>query len=334
MDKVLTVIVPSYHTQAYIDQCIPTMLKHSYMDELELLLINDGSKDHTLEKLERYAGQYPDTVTVIDKENGGHGSVINLGIQKAKGAYVKVVDGDDWVIPENFGNLIRQLAGCKADLVVHPYVKCDVHKKKKRVIRFPLGDGCEMPFDQAAPKLHQIEIQAVTYRTALLQDHAVRVRENCFYEDTEFNIYPARYVKTVCIFSDPVYVYRIGTASQSIAPGQAFANRRMHQAVVDDCIAYFEKNRRGLSKAKQDYMAQIINRRIRSHYMIYVKNSMTALRMRELETWDEELKRKSAYFYQASGRFPVGFLRLHIRRTYPFVKILYMLYQRLRIFGV
>ena len=83
MKKILTIIVPSYNTEAYIDECLPTMLKHRYRKQLELLLVNDGSRDGTLEKLKQYEQSYPDTVPVIDKEIGGHGSVINLGIRKA-----------------------------------------------------------------------------------------------------------------------------------------------------------------------------------------------------------------------------------------------------------
>ena len=326
MKKILTIIVPSYNTEAYIDECLPTMLKHRYRKQLELLLVNDGSRDGTLEKLKQYEQRYPDTVTVIDKENGGHGSVINLGIRQAKGDYLKIVDGDDWVISKNLEKMIGQLASCSADLVIHPYIKYSVQDRKQKKVSYAIDKKRQMDFDEAASGLREVEIHAAAYRTSMLRDGHIQVREKCFYEDTEFNIYPIKYVRTVIAFDDPVYVYRVGTASQSISPQQAFKNRFMHRLVIDDCIAYYEDNFRQLSSPKQDYIKKIIGKRIRSQYAIYLKNEMTAGRIEELMEWDRRLKRRSPYFYKTSHKFPISLLRKDMHRAYPFVRFLYKAY--------
>lgn len=328
--KILTIIVPSYNTQAYIDQCIPTMLAHSCIGQLELLLVNDGSMDHTLEKLKWYERHYPGTVTVIDQANGGHGSVINKGIQCAKGKFIKVIDGDDWVIPENLEKMIRQLQDCRADMVVHPYVTYHVCTKRKKVIRCAARQGQGLPFGQAAGWLHNVAIQAVTYRTGLLRENGIRVREHCFYEDTQYNIYPVPYVDVVSIFDDPVVVYRIGTGSQSIHPREAFKNRKMHRKVVEDCMRFYEKRCKELPEEKKTYIKKAIHTRIRSQYMIYLKNYMTAGQRKEIKAWDLRLKEMSAGFYRESNRFPVSLLRMDIQHTYPFLKLLYRIYDGLR----
>lgn len=329
-NKVLTIVVPSYNTQAYIDQCIPTMLAHSYTEQMELLLVNDGSRDNTLEKLKWYEKHYPATVKVLDQENGGHGSVINIGINEAKGVYFKVIDGDDWVLPENLEKMIRQLKHCEADLVIHPYIKYNMHTKKSKVIRFDMPKYQEMLLDDVASGLGEVEIHAATYRTELLRDNGIQVRERCFYEDTEYNIFPIRDVNTVYACNYPVYVYRIGTVSQSIHPRQAFRYRDMHRVVIDDCIAYYDHNVKRLSQAKKDYIRRVITKRIRSQYMIYLKNPMTKERMQELLKWDRELKIKAGGFYKESERFPVWLLRKNMRFAYPFVKILYWIYAGFR----
>lgn len=330
MNKILTITVPSYNTEMYIDECLPSMLRHPYARYMEILLVNDGSSDRTLEKMKRYERQYPDTIVVIDKENGGHGSAVNLGIQRAKGIYFKVIDGDDWVLSANLGRMVRQLSDCQADLVIHPYIKYDVRTKKETMIRYGLPTDREMLFDDVAEGLREVEIHAATYRTSLLRDNGVKVRERCFYEDTEYNLFPIRYIRTVCACRYPVYVYRTGTVTQSIHPGQALQNRDMHRRIIADCISYDQKYSDCLSKGKRGYIRRIIVKRIRSQYMIYIKNPMTDERMRELLQWDRWLKNRSALFYRASRQFPVGMLRKNIRRMYPCLKLLYGIYASLR----
>lgn len=326
VDKVLTIAVPSYNTQDYIDTCLPTMLQHPYTAQTEILLVNDGSTDGTLEKMRWYEQNYPDTVVVIDKQNAGHGSAVNIAVEKARGTYFKVIDGDDWVLAENLGKMVRQLAHCKADLVVHPYIKYNVSKKRSRIIRYKIEKNKLLNFDQAAPRLKEAAIHAATYRTELLRGHQIRVRENCFYEDTEYNIYPIPFVNTVFACSYPVYVYRTGTLSQSIHPKQAFQNRKMHSRIIGDCIAYYEKYEDELSEEKKDYIRRIIGRRIRSQYMIYLKNPMTASRMWELMKWDCRLRETSISFYEYTNRLPVWLLRKNPHRTYPILKLLYRFY--------
>uniref|UniRef100_N2BS00 Glycosyltransferase 2-like domain-containing protein n=1 Tax=Eubacterium plexicaudatum ASF492 TaxID=1235802 RepID=N2BS00_9FIRM len=334
MEKVLTIAVPSYNTQDEIDRCLPTMLQHPDTARLEILLVNDGSTDHTLEKMRWYERHYPGIVTVINKKNGGHGSAVNAAILKARGTYFKVIDGDDRVLSVNLGKMIRQLAHCRADMVIHPYIKYHVRKKSGRVVRYDITKNDVVSFDKAAERLKEVEIHAATYRTSLLRKNRIRVRENCFYEDTEYNIFPIRFVNTVCAFNDPVYVYHIGTDTQSIHPKQAFRNRKMHSRVIGDCITYYEKYETELSQVKKDYIRHIITRRIRSQYMIYIKNQKSKAVMQELWQWDQALKERSAFFYKDSNSFPVCMLRRRMHGAYPLVRMLYLLYAGVRETGL
>ena len=97
MDKILTITVPAYNVEMYLDSILPTFLDDQILDVIEIFIVNDGSEDKTKEIGQRYVDQYPGIVYLIDKENGGHGSAINKGIELATGKYFKVVDGDDWV---------------------------------------------------------------------------------------------------------------------------------------------------------------------------------------------------------------------------------------------
>lgn len=106
MNKILTITVPSYNTEKYIDECMPFLLDDSIVDDIEILVVSDGSKDKTVEVATKWSEKYPQTIRVIEKENGGHGSTINRGILEARGKYFKVVDGDDWVKTDNLVKLV------------------------------------------------------------------------------------------------------------------------------------------------------------------------------------------------------------------------------------
>ena len=106
MEKILTVTVPSYNVEKFLENTLDSFVDERVLDDIEVLIVDDGSKDKTAEIGRKYEEKYPDTFRVISKENGGHGSTINRGIGEAKGKYFKVVDGDDWVDQDGFAELI------------------------------------------------------------------------------------------------------------------------------------------------------------------------------------------------------------------------------------
>ena len=94
--KILSVVVPCYNSAAYMRRCIESLLPGG--DDLEILVIDDGSTDDTLAIARDYERAYPGMVRAIHQENTGHGGAINTGLRHATGAYFKVVDSDDWIL--------------------------------------------------------------------------------------------------------------------------------------------------------------------------------------------------------------------------------------------
>ena len=115
-EKILTVTVPSYNVQAYLEDCLESFVNSEVMDDIEVLIVNDGSSDDTATIAERYVSKYENTFRLINKENGGHGSTINTGAREARGKYFKVVDGDDWVDTRSFIRLVKLLKEIDADI--------------------------------------------------------------------------------------------------------------------------------------------------------------------------------------------------------------------------
>ena len=114
----VSVIIPVYNVEKYLRQTLDSFLAEEILEEIEILIVDDGSKDKTAAIGKEYERKYPGTFRVISKENGGHGSTINRGIQEAKGRYFKVVDGDDWVNTADFVKLVKALKNCTAEYVV------------------------------------------------------------------------------------------------------------------------------------------------------------------------------------------------------------------------
>lgn len=97
----ISVIVPVYNVQPYLPKCLNS-LYDQFNDTIEVILVNDGSTDNSLEICRKYAERYPNTI-VIDKENGGLSDARNVGTEAASGEYVYYLDSDDWVAPDFTG---------------------------------------------------------------------------------------------------------------------------------------------------------------------------------------------------------------------------------------
>ena len=93
--KLISFVVPCYNSQEYMRHCIDTLFPGG--DQVEILIVNDGSSDNTAAIADEYEKKYPDICRAIHQENKGHGGAVNTGIKNAKGIYLKVVDSDDWV---------------------------------------------------------------------------------------------------------------------------------------------------------------------------------------------------------------------------------------------
>ena len=133
MEKLLTVVVPVYKVEKYINKCLDSLIvSDEQMNLLEVIVVNDGTPDNSAIMAKEYERKYPNTFRVIDKENGGHGSAWNRGVVEAKGKYIKFLDSDDWFDDNDFPKLINRLKDCTADVVL---CNLEKHYQKKGYIK-------------------------------------------------------------------------------------------------------------------------------------------------------------------------------------------------------
>ena len=107
--KLLSIAIPCYNSQDYMEHCIQSLLAGG--EDVEILVIDDGSMDATSDIADEYAEKYPTIVKAVHQENGGHGEAVNAGIRNATGLYFKVVDSDDWVDGEAYKKILETLRG-------------------------------------------------------------------------------------------------------------------------------------------------------------------------------------------------------------------------------
>lgn len=216
--KTLTFLVPCYNVAGCVWRCIDSMLAGNVCDDIEILCINDGSTDNTLGVLREYEEHHPSVIRILNKENGGWGTAINLGIREAQGKYIKEVDADDWVSSDNLKEYITFLKANEIDYIATEYTeyfkiedKYIRHSYRKEIYSSP------MPLDdfwEKYPSAWDFPIHAITYRTQMLKDIPLTVGDR-YYGDIEYNIYPLPYVKTIYVLPINVTVYFRGSDGQS-----------------------------------------------------------------------------------------------------------------------
>lgn len=219
--KLITFAVPCYNSQDYMSHCIDTLLSAS--SDIEIIIINDGSKDDTKKIAEAYKKKYPDIIKVINQENGGHGEGVNQGIKYAEGLYFKVVDSDDWVDKESLIKLIDQIKTMindknTVDMILVNYVYEKEGNTKVINYRSVLPKNKVFTWkDTKKFRLDQnILMHSVVYKLDVLKRCGVVLPKRTFYVDNIFVYYPLPYVKTMYYMDIDFYRYFIGRNDQSV----------------------------------------------------------------------------------------------------------------------
>ena len=172
MEKLLTIVIPSYNVEQTLQQTVESLLipDKELRSSLDVLIVNDGSKDGTLVLAKQLEAENPDIVRVWNKENGGHGSTINVGIDHAYGKYMKVVDGDDWLETDTLQEYLYVLAETDADIVATDYYKFFVKSNKKQVIKIStIPYGQVVSFEDIWEK-YTFNMHSMAIKTLLLRN--------------------------------------------------------------------------------------------------------------------------------------------------------------------
>ncbi|EOS44090.1 glycosyltransferase family 2 protein [Lachnospiraceae bacterium MD335] len=221
--KLLSIAVPCYNSSAYMRRCIDSLLPGG--EDVEIIIVNDGSGDNTADIAEEYRERFPGIVKVVNKENGGHGSAVNSGMEHAKGLYFKVVDSDDWVNQSAYIRILDTLKellkdGKTVDMFISNYVYEKEGERRKKVMKYHYALPEEQIFSWKDVRHFRVGqyilMHSVIYRTNLLRECGLKLPEHTFYVDNLFVFNPLPYVKTMYYLDVNFYRYFIGRADQSV----------------------------------------------------------------------------------------------------------------------
>ena len=239
MKKILSVAVPCYNSQDYMDRCIDSLLVGG--DEIEIIIVDDGSSDNTGAIADSYAEKYPTVCKAVHQENGGHGEAVNTGLANATGHFFKVVDSDDRVSRDALFKLLdimrRSVAEKRRlDMLISNYVYDKQGEKRKKVIKYTsvLPTDTYFTWNDTGHFLQSqnILMHSVIYRTALLRECGLKLPAHTFYVDSIFVFQPLPYVKVMYYADVNFYWYFIGRVDQSVHEN-VMINRYDQQILVN-----------------------------------------------------------------------------------------------------
>lgn len=270
MDKVISFIIPSYNVESYLKTALDSFLSLEVLEQIQVIVVDDGSGDRTPEIAQEYVTRYPESFCLLQKKNGGHGSAINEGSRIAKGKYIKVIDADDWIVTENLKEFVQQLSCCQADVVLTPFHMVDMTTGKREIRCMYLDDYERLytlndvmknwkSFDRC------MTFHGITYSREFYQTYRHELPEKIFYEDQEYASIPcchAAQIKAINLF---LYQYLVGNGHQSVASHNQLKRIGHIRQVALGMLNYLIRHPE-LSEDGQAYLQQKIEGVVLSFY--------------------------------------------------------------------
>lgn len=312
--KLLSIAIPSYNSQDYLAKCIDSLLPGG--EDVEILVINDGSKDNTAAIADEYAAKYPGIVKAIHKENGGHGSAVNSGIEHASGLYFKVVDSDDWVKEGAYMQILSvlraQTGGEKTlDMLISNFVYEKEGEKRKKVMRYHhiLPENQMFTWDDVKHfyKGHYILMHSVIFRTKLLQENRITLPEHTFYVDNIYVFEPLPFVKNMYYLDVNFYRYYIGREDQSVNESVMISRIDQQIKVNKLMIDYYLENRPKIIHHKRlhQYMFNYLEIITVVSSVLLIRSGTQENLEKKKELWDY-MKKKDRCLYAKMRRGIMG----------------------------
>lgn len=244
MEKILSIIIPTYNMEKYLRHCLDSLLIEKGLEDVEVLVINDGSKDSSLAIAQEYESKYPQTFKVIDKENGNYGSCINRGLKEATGKYIKVLDADDSFNKKTFQEYISALKNIDVDLVLTDFLFVDETDKEVRNRKYDyIPSNTVLDFEKLCSEgldMIMIMMHAVTYKRENLIKMNYKQTEGISYTDNEWIFTPMLQVKKAFHINKPLYLYLVGREGQTVDKSVQFKNFKQEIKVTEDMITQIQ----------------------------------------------------------------------------------------------
>lgn len=240
----VSVIVPVYNVEKFIDKCLNSLVKQS-LKEIEIIVVNDGTKDNSQKIIDKYVKKYPDKIKSYIKENGGQGSARNYGLKKASGEYIGYVDSDDFVEKDMYKKLYNKAKENNYDIVVCGNYNVSEDYQNKNIDAFINNYNTDLEnifFGKMA-------VWNKIYKRDILIKNKLEFKEKVWYEDLAFTLKAIMNSNTFAFIDEPLYDYLIREGST-----MNNSNVQRNLEILDafnDILSYIQHNK------KEEYFSKI-----------------------------------------------------------------------------
>ena len=261
-EKILSISIAAYNVENVINDCLDSICLCQCIDDLDVIIVDDGSIDKTVEIVNSYVYRFPSSIKLVKKENGGHGSTINTSLNIARGKYFKVLDGDDWVNPTELDKLIKFLKNTDIDSVINPFN--EIYNDRVNLVSILKNIKLDSPYTlKDLEELDYLPMHSITVKLDTYKQCNLNISEHRFYVDTEFVYFVLSSIKSVIFRDDIVYQYRLNQLNQSVSWNGLYSHIEDYIDVLKRLILLYETN-----EIDNIYRRKILFRLLNSRYKL------------------------------------------------------------------
>ena len=307
--KLLTITVPCYNSQEYMRKAVDSLLPGG--DEVEILIVDDGSTDDTARIADDYEKRWPGIVRALHKTNGGHGDAVMTGLKEASGQYFKVVDSDDWLDSDALCKVLETLRSFRdqpIDMLISHYIYDKVCEQKQHTVSYhiPLPVGRVFSWEETRRfRLGQyLLMHAVIYRTDMLRKSGMVLPKHTFYVDDLYVYVPLQYVDRMYYLDVDLYHYFIGRQDQSVQ--EEVLMRRIDQYLLVNRLMVSQVDPYAVQgRKRQQYMLNFLEIITTVSSVMLVKIGTEESLRKKKELWDY-IKTENPRLYRELRRRLLG----------------------------
>ena len=323
MDKLLTIVIPAYNMEALLPRCLDSICTEKVMDKVQVIVVNDGSKDRTLEIARSYESRYPHYIIVIDKSNGNYGSCMNAGLSIAVGKYFRTLDADDWYNTKAYEQFIEELDKTDADMIIcerDEFNKNIIdHKRFNKTVKTDVDYIIDNSMWTNKSIIEMIHVSSVIYKTEIVRHSGLKWDEGVYFTDNEFIYWPLSLLQTIRFMPLPVYQYDRAREGQSTSPQNLRKSFNSYYIVSTRILDKFLTEMNSQTPVYGIQISIIKNGLLRSLYMTLFMDGY--VHKKEIECIEKKVK-KNKDLYNITNDFD-DYRNLHYVDAYRHNKLLF-----------
>lgn len=335
--KLLSIIIPTYNMENYLSRCLDSVTDETIPAILEVIIVNDGSTDKSLEIAQKYEKLRPDIVSIINKSNGNYGSCINAALSKIQGKYVKVLDADDWYNTSSLKEFLNRLCCTNSDLVITNYT--EVYENKKRHIQYHFPKNQELNSSSVMSKGEFIKLRmhAIAYKTEIFRKNNYTQSIGISHTDEEWMFYPMRFIKTISFFDLDIYQYLLGREGQTMDPKLSLKRYTCFAIILERMVYEYIQWNETLTESIKTYLINRILILARSSYKIALLGNNQNLHLETLDKLDHTISKDNDLYIKLENMpihrlIPYKFIKYYHkyhRKPNNIIKLLYQISEKI-----